>query len=77
MPGPLETLSPLAILDRGYGILETMPGGQIIRRCRTGLRRSGVEAPWHVVDRVSGEEVRVRSISLKSGVIRYNGRQSA
>jgi exodeoxyribonuclease VII large subunit len=29
--GRLKGLSPLAILDRGYGILETMPGGQIIR----------------------------------------------
>jgi exodeoxyribonuclease VII large subunit len=29
--GRLNGLSPLAILDRGYGILETMPGRQIIR----------------------------------------------
>ncbi len=29
--GRLNGLSPLAILDRGYGILETMPGGRIIR----------------------------------------------
>ncbi len=27
----LNALSPLAILDRGYGILETMPGRQVIR----------------------------------------------
>ena len=29
--GRLSGLSPIAILDRGYGILETMPGRQIIR----------------------------------------------
>ena len=29
--GRLHGLSPLAILDRGYAILETMPGGQVIR----------------------------------------------
>jgi exodeoxyribonuclease VII large subunit len=29
--GRLNGLSPLAILDRGYGILKTMPGGEIIR----------------------------------------------
>lgn len=29
--GRLHGLSPLAILDRGYGILETVPGGQVIR----------------------------------------------
>jgi exodeoxyribonuclease VII large subunit len=29
--GRLNGLSPLAILDRGYGILETMPGRRIIR----------------------------------------------
>ncbi len=29
--GRLHGLSPLAILDRGYGILETIPGGQVIR----------------------------------------------
>jgi exodeoxyribonuclease VII large subunit len=29
--GRLNGLSPLAILDRGYGILETIPGRQIIR----------------------------------------------
>ena len=29
--GRFNGLSPLAILERGYGILETMPGRQIIR----------------------------------------------
>ena len=29
--GRFNGLSPLAILDRGYGILETMPGRQTIR----------------------------------------------
>jgi exodeoxyribonuclease VII large subunit len=29
--GRFNGLSPLAILDRGYGILETMPGHRIIR----------------------------------------------
>ena len=29
--GRFNGLSPLAILDRGYGILETMPGRRIIR----------------------------------------------
>ena len=30
----LNGLSPLAILNRGYGILEMMPGGQIIHDAR-------------------------------------------
>jgi exodeoxyribonuclease VII large subunit len=32
MLGQLNTLSPLAILGRGYSILQTVPGGQILRR---------------------------------------------
>lgn len=64
--GRLNGLSPLAILDRGYGILETIPGGQIIRDA--GQISVGEEILARLARgqiRCTVEEVRVDSSVLK------------
>jgi exodeoxyribonuclease VII large subunit len=30
----LHSLSPMAVLDRGYSVIETMPGGEVLRDAR-------------------------------------------
>ena len=32
--GALDTLSPLSILARGYSIVQTVPGGTVVKRAR-------------------------------------------
>ena len=62
--GRLHGLSPLAILDRGFGILETVPGGQVIRDV------AQVSAGEEIVARVANGQLRcmVKEVRRDSSV---------